>query len=263
MPVVIEQCYTVSFDDGAKWKIKSDSVRSIEGVTYVKIMPYCQSFIRFIVDGAFKLPTTVKMSLAGTDGYMELIKLRNSASKCLHDELNSDASASADHQDLFAVADASQPKKKRLSVAQLREIRSAPTHIEFTVPGIGGAQPLDVGSIRAAHPEDNMWIRFDEDTLAHVVRYLRVSVTDAECLQQRREYKSNTALPSGVWRNGGNKLVYRVKEKPAEKRAVLAEDPSQSILPWAAPAQKKWKVFKDVDADVEVTADADARTAGA
>ena len=259
MSVIIEQSYTVSFDAGIKWKVKNESLKCIHGTTFVKLVPHDYSFMRFIVDGAFKV--TPNMSLRNTPGYMELVQLRNSCA----DQLQSDSHASASaeqHVQLFAEEESRASRKSKFSVAQLQEIRNTPTQIEFTLPGMDGSPPLDVGSIKAAHPCDDVWIRFDPDTIGHVVRYLRQRVCP-DSMSQRREYKSSCSdLPTGVWKNGAGRKVQRVSESPAhaEKRAVLSEDPSQSILPWGLPAHKKWKVFKHDD---ERTAGDDARQAEA
>ena len=77
---------------------------------------------------------------------------------------------------------------------------------EFLVPGLEAADLL-ISSLKPAHPTDDLWVKLGSDSLAHVIRFIRVGLT-IDDLSTRRAYAA--AAQPGLWNNGSAGLVQRV-----------------------------------------------------
>ena len=203
MPVLVEKHYTISIDNSPQWKVPADAIKVVEGAEFVKVTPYDQSFVKLLCFGCLQLPKNAyKLSAASLDGFREVLRLRNAAA--FKDVDGGDAPELM----LFA-STAATPKAKarRLNAAQLKDMRDAPSVFEFEVPGAGDNPPLLVSMLRPIHPCDDLSIKLDEDTLEHVVAFIRDQGITVDTLTTRRQY--GTEEP-GTWRMGNGKVVRKV-----------------------------------------------------
>ena len=81
--------------------------------------------------------------------------------------------------------------------------------LEFEVPGDDANPPLVVHSLKPGHPEDDLWITLDPDTIMHIIRFIRKSIC-VEDLTQRRAYASESQ--PGLWHNGSAGLVRKLRK---------------------------------------------------
>ena len=204
MPVVVEKQYAISIDNSPQWKVPFAAIKAVDGEEFVKVTPYDQSFVKLLCFGCLELPKNAyKLSAAGLPGFKDIICLRN-------------AVAFADVQDsgapeelLFGRQVASDKKAKtpRVNAAKLKDMPSAPNVFEFEVPGVGSAPPLNVSMLRPVHPCDDLAVKLDEDTLEHVVAFIRDRGIEFDTLNTRRQYGQEEP---GTWRMGSAGVVRKL-----------------------------------------------------
>ena len=158
------------------------------------------------------MPKQTRLYPAACKGYTDLVALRNSASSFGDDPLEKENHSAA--AELFDAQDRKVGRKRaRFSASQLQEIRSVPVPIEFEVPGVERTMPLHVGSIKPAHPCDELSIRLDAASIEHVVLFIRNEGIDLDALTTKRAYAS--VETAGVVRNGSAGLLMRLKPEDA------------------------------------------------
>ena len=79
MPVMVEQMYSVTFNDSPAWRVPSDCIKRVDGVDFLKVKPYDMGFIKFVCAGMVDIPKRARLSLAQCEGFKSLIDLRNDA----------------------------------------------------------------------------------------------------------------------------------------------------------------------------------------
>ena len=169
--------YTVNVGGGAyTWKVTNECIVERDAHTFIKLHPHALPFVRLIADGIIhprdlpKHPDPVP-SLAACAGLKALIALRNSAQL---EELTPKCRLFA----LFAGAVPSTPKAK----AKKRKRDGGPV-ITVYLPACGeGGDALPAKAVDMLPPlrsDDPLCVRFDEDTVTHIVSFIRVHGLDA------------------------------------------------------------------------------------
>jgi len=162
MAVKIETTHTVSFEGSPKWHIKAEQVKHVDGSSFVKVRPYDEAFCRCVVHGCLDLPKRSRPSLAQCPGWKALLKCRNDA---VAEQMKS---LEPEHEAASLFGNDTRASKKsapRLNAAQLQELRDNPEVMEFVIDGAGGRPPLNVSTIKPAHPCDDMYIPLDSDSI--------------------------------------------------------------------------------------------------
>ncbi len=227
MQVTIDKTYLVTVDDSPPWKVGIDLVQVINDDEFVKFRSYDQSLIKLIVHTTgLDLAKSKKFSLARLPGYRKLVEIRNAAAFPLGQGDDGDDA----NECLFGSAALPKAKRQRVSAIKLREMRATPDTFEFDVPGGGNAPDIVVCAVKPLHPCDELCFRFTPDTLAAVVRFIRMhGGFEPETVAQRRQYGSDYGEP-GVWRNGSAGFIRKVQ--------AGSDDEDDTA--------KKWKVVEGV-----------------
>ena len=225
MPVTIDVCYSVAFNDSAPWRVKSDIVKVIQGITFVKLRPYDPTLCNVVLADFLELPKRSRPSLSQTPGWKALLKCRNDAvAEQFKDEPGAEAS-------LFGKT-AKQSKKAtpKLNATQLQDIRDNPAAMEFPVPGTNGRPQLLISTIRPGHPCDDLFVPMDGDSIEHIVLFMREAGIDAESILSKRHYGGMDREP-GTWRNGNGSVVKKVQESSGESECeeVAASKPKRKL----------------------------------
>ena len=161
MAVSIERCYMVSFDNSPTWKVSKDKVKTVNGDDFVRLRPYDTSFVRMVMDS--QLPKgTKKVSLAATEGFRSLVKLRNDSLFSPKDD-SPDKSDGADDGLFAADVNEKEPKRKvRFNAAKLQELRRSPERMELEVPSTDGSDPLVISALKPLHPCEDVWVQLED-----------------------------------------------------------------------------------------------------
>jgi len=191
MTVDIQVSYNVKLNGAAAWKIAKDELRSVDGLEFVKIKPYDPALVRFVIGDLIELPKKARPSLGQVQGFQNLIKLRNEAAAESTTDSTPEKESPTAAESLFGNSAKPESKRKpRMNASKLKELRNKPSIMEFTVPGAGENPALEITAIKPIHPCDDFWIRFDAETLEHVVVYIRDQGLSIEDLCAKRAYRS-------------------------------------------------------------------------
>ena len=245
MPVEIETTYTVSMDDGIAWKIARENVQTVEGIQYVKLKPYDPTFVRFVVGNEVELPKKSRPSLGKLFGFQELVRLRNAAVAA--EAKTEDAAATS----LFGedTAETSSKRKPRLNAARLKELRDSPVAMEVGIPGADARPALSVSCLKPVHPNDDIWLQMDPDSLEHVVLFIRSQGIAVEDLLSKRAYRDADA-PAGVWKNGKGSLVRKIRSDDQGDEGEAGDMPPKKwqTVRMQADAAENAAAVQDLDA---------------
>ena len=230
MPVTVSIAYNIGIDGSTPWTVSTDLVRTIGGAPFVKLRPYDPAFCRLVSHGWITLPKGTRPSLANTEGYKALLKLRNDAVL----EFKAEVPKLTPVQAALlrnAPQSKAQAKKKspRMNASQLQDLRDNVQAIEFLVPGKSKSPPLLISAVKPAHPCDELIVRLDSDTLEHVIVFIRHPL-DLSNFTTKRQYGGVHDV--GVWRNGSAGLVQKLNKDDA----TLQEE--------EAPVQKRFKTLR-------------------
>ena len=78
-------------------------------------------------------------------------------------------------------------QRVRLNAAQLNDRKATPSILSVEVPGTGGNPSLCISMVAPVHPCHNVCIKMDEDTIEHVVLFIRGRGIEVLTLTQQRE----------------------------------------------------------------------------
>ena len=211
MAITVHASYSIALDGSAgTWKVDAELIRHAGGRAYLKVKPHESKLIRMVCCDCVDLPKNTRFTLYNTAGWRKLRELRNVA-----------AFGSQTHRagGLFGSAaklPASWQRPKRTTAAKMQALREAAEPLEFELPGDDIVPNLVVASRKPAHPEDDIWVSLDGDTIMALVRSLRIGLT-LDDLQSRRHYKTE----DGCWRNGTAGRIKRLQQdSDAEDEAV-------------------------------------------
>ena len=70
MPVSIDVCYSISFNDSPPWRVKRDMVKVIQGTTFVKLRPYDPTLCNVVLVDFLGVTEEVK-AITLTDAWVE------------------------------------------------------------------------------------------------------------------------------------------------------------------------------------------------
>ena len=185
MPVTIEQSVVIAIDGDASWKVPLENIKTHHEKRFVRLRSRECALIRMVCCNFIALPKRARFSLLHTAGWTKLMTLRNA-----------DAFTKTQptvEESFFGIvqADASTDKRKRqpsrFKAEQLQELRRTPDLMHVFIPGPGPRGGLEVAMLKPAHPTDDVWIELDEDTIMHVIEFLRVDL-EVESLTTCRPY---------------------------------------------------------------------------
>lgn len=202
--------YSVQIDDSPEWKVTKGLVRTIDEQTFVKLRAYDIGLNRRVCHGVLDLPRKCyKLSLAQTEGYKTLLKLRQDAV-----DSEGPASGQTSARDVLSTGrpDGERKRKRggRITAAKVQELRQQPSLIDLDLPGIDGNPPLVIQVVRPCHPGDELAVRLCPVTIEKVVLFIRAKGVSEDVLTSRRSYRDDS-LPVGVWKMGNAGLVRRLK----------------------------------------------------
>ena len=205
MPVSVVTAYSIALDDSPKWHPDVELVKHAGGRVYIKLKANESKFIRIVCHDFIELPKHMRFSLCHSAQWRKLHEARNHAAfgapKLVAGGLFGNTGKPAPKTKSW--------RPKRVTVSQMQALRDAAEPLEFELPGDDDNPSLVIASLRPAHPEDDVWVALDPDTLMHITRFLRKCLTLDE-LVHRRAY--NTEAEPGVWRNGSAGVVRRVRD---------------------------------------------------
>lgn len=196
MMAVIHRQASVSMGGKVEWKIAAKNIRIVDGTEFVKLAAHDASFVRFVCEGAVSdIPKNA--TLSHSPGFQQLKDLRNQKQA---EELQS-SPAQEPKRALFEDEAPPATKRYKRSSVELQELRSSPCVITIDVPGVGGGPPLSIQVLRPVHPCQDIVIKFDPQTIQHIVLFIRESGITTDTVSSKRHYKADDA-PQGVWRSG-------------------------------------------------------------
>lgn len=175
-------------------KIFPEDTAEIDDCTFVRIRPYAKGWVNLICESNESAPLSYKkdrFSLTSSCGFMDLIELRNQAA----------AAAETHEGHKSTLFDEPTPEKlsfpKSTRTDQKRK-REDLTTVTFPVSCDGVT--MDITLAKPVHPKDAVWIKFDIDTMGHVIKFMRDSgFTD--------EKKQKSAVALGVYQASPGKFV--------------------------------------------------------
>ncbi len=214
----IEHSVTVSMGGKCTWKVKPCDLVTVDGQSFVKLKPHDYGFIRLVCEGALsKLPANP--TLAGCDGYIQLVKNRNEQQAAA---LTSNAGA----ESLFGPqADPPAAKRQRISAANRKQMKDSPTTVAVPAPGPDGEKMIDM--VRPAHPCEHVCVPLNPEVVSHVVGFIRSKV-DVEALTHKRNYRSDD-LPKGVWKTKAGTFVVKCDPESTGQKFRRAKSLSQAV----------------------------------
>ena len=77
------------------------------------------------------------------------------------------------------------------------------------MPGADGRPPLDISTVKPAHPCDDFYVPLDSDSIDHIVMFMREAGIESDSLVSKRQY-GGVGREKGVWLNGNGVLVKNV-----------------------------------------------------
>ena len=220
MPLCIARTWSVKFEGfKCEWKVGSDVVHKIGGEDYIRLQAYDNGLCRLVCEDIVT-PMPPKMSLTQTDGYKELLRLRNEKQR---EELAPTASAprAASLFKVSAKAGNEPPHKvQRQSRSELEHLRKNAQLISITLPAVGTFAETDITVQRPSHPCDALVVKLNEAVLEHVIAYIRSEGLNTDTVAARRRYGSGPV--KGVWPvSGGDKYLVRVAAADGRLRSML------------------------------------------
>ena len=216
MSVIVQPAFTITMDGSSPWKVNADKLKNVGGQWFLRMRAWDTGLIHLIANDFCELPKKTRFSLVSCEGWESLIKLRNASVTQLKAQSGMDSDKSDEAaQALFGSIDSNASKKNlkkpQMNAAQLKELREEPKLFDINVPGSSDRHALMVTVVHPAHPCDEMCVKLDADTIAHLAHYIREHGFDVESLTSRRVYASAGADNKGVWRNGSAGLVRKLQ----------------------------------------------------
>ena len=226
MPICIARNWSVSFADSKfEWKIGADLVQKIGGDECVKVHAYDYGFCRLVCEGFLDpVPNFKKISLAQTEGYKSLVRMRNERQI---EELQKQEASKA--SSLFGPASSREPPQKvqRRSFTVLDMLRKNPELISITLPTIDGFIGKEVSVQRPSHPCDSLVLKLDEAVLEHVVAYIREKGIDTDLVTNKRQYARGPA--KGIWPIIGDRYLVRVPSDGGTEHSKVFHSESAAV----------------------------------
>ena len=176
MPLKLEvTSYQLVLDDSPPWKVHGATLRHVGGHAFAKFKPYDPALVALVCHGLLETPKHERCSLAATQGYRSLLRLRSAAVAELDmpDAQDDDDDAA---ERLFGGHQAQNKKgryKRRMSMTQLQDLRRNPEIMEFSVPG-GDRPDMMIAVARPGHPCEDLCVKLEPAMIEHVVRFIRL-----------------------------------------------------------------------------------------
>lgn len=163
----MEQSWTIQTTN-MKWTIPNNLLKTVAGVSYVKLVGTCYSLVRLVCHDIVKLPKNP--SLAGTAGWVALQKLRNDS--CASPAPSADA--------LFgAVVHTHKKKRSRKKVVEPDD-----DAVTLDLPGVD----MTAQVLKPNHPSEDIHVRLAAEDINAIIAYVRFIGVDLEN-KGKRTYK--------------------------------------------------------------------------
>ena len=244
----IEVTYNIQIDCNNIWKVNNECLKCIRHADgpeqFIKLRAHEYGFVRCVASGHVDdLRKTQNLSIAQCPGYRALMAIRNQSAFA-----DGEADDAGPSNDLFSSSEqkkACKGRQPRMKAAQLQALREHPETFEVLVPGTGDRPEMLIKAVKPVHPCDELCIKFDADTISHVVAFIQSHPIDKEMLSSRRSYKAES---HGLWRNGSAGIVRPLRNKADEFEGGEVE-----------LSAKRFRTVKSADADesAHVLADGD------
>lgn len=190
---------------------------AVGSLTFVKLEPYNRSLVKLVLEANSLAPasTDSKISLTCCKGLQDLVICRNNACN-VQDDANEDDSERCNIFGEETEVEA-KPKKMKRKREDVESMRTNPSIVTIEVEFEDGMHKIKV--LSAGHARDQLFVEYEVDTLARVIRHMRVKGFN-EIVKIEKEI-----LPPGVYkRSDGYVVKYRNDEgKDAYKRFSTAD----------------------------------------
>jgi hypothetical protein len=180
-----------------KWCVDKE-VMECEGVKYLKLARnYWSTFAKICKEDNpnIPFPEPPKYSLAASVGYTELVKLRNDAT-----EHQRDALATAAVPELFRGDDFDVKRARKVQHKHCARVQETQTPISVAIPGLVDTDGLQstIEMLTPMSSRDDICIRFDDNTIALTIKWLKQSRWTANNFHQKNA-NSNNVFARKTW----------------------------------------------------------------
>jgi hypothetical protein len=224
MKVELKRVWSVSHEGSPPWLVPADQVVEVDGNSYLKLWGRTYGFVKVICHDMEKVPRN--FSLCGSLGLCSLVELRNEAGRSPEERA----------KNIFGKIKA----RKSLTHAAQEEAREHPRVVEFTVPAFHGSPATVVKALKSVHPNDNLSVEMDANSLAAIFGYIRDQGLDkiptrAYIPGSKGHGSSHDGSAGPVWNMGGKRLARKLT--PDADR--LDEDQPPAKFKYIKGQQKK------------------------
>jgi hypothetical protein len=173
-----------------KWCVDKE-VMECEGVKYLKLARnYWSPFAKICKEDNpnIPFPEPPKYSLAASVGYTELVKLRNEAT-----EHQRDALAIAAVPELFRGDDFDVKRARKVQLKHCARVQETQTRIIVAIPGLVDTDgwQATIEMLTPLSSRDDICIRFDDNTIALTIKWLKQSRWTANNFHQKNTNTNN------------------------------------------------------------------------
>ena len=226
---------------GNVWKVKPCDCIAVEGLEFIRVCPYNSSLISLVCEqNSVALCNGARpSSLTGSVAIQRLMRTRNAVQA---EELA--ATLREEECSLFQTPQ-KEPKRRRVSLVCRRQQRTAePKSMVISVEHDGECHEVSV--LRCTQPRDGLFVRYDEQTLTFLLRYIRESNFEHE----NAPFKRDPLKPRGIWKKNASAFVvpYEKEGDTTRTKTFHELDEAKSFLATVRDGSR----IGDLDALAEV-----------